>query len=111
MRNLRNSVQLIGHLGTKPEIFTFDNGNKKASFTLATNESYKNSKGEKVENTEWHNIVVFNGLVKVVEEYLDKGKEIMIEGKLTHRSYQDKDNNKKYITEIVVNDLLMLGKK
>lgn len=111
MRNLKNSVQLLGRLGGKPEIFTFDNGNKKASFSLATNETYKNQKGEKVENTEWHNIVVYNGLVKVVEEYLDKGDEVLIEGQLKYRDYTDKDGNKKYFTEIFVNELIMLGGK
>ncbi len=111
MRNLKNSVTLLGRLGAKPEIFTFENGNKKASFSLATNEVYKNQKGEKVENTAWHNIVVYNGLVKVVEEYLDKGDEVLLEGQLKYREYTDKEGNKKYFTEIFVNELQMLGGK
>jgi single-strand DNA-binding protein len=111
MRNLKNSVQLLGRLGAKPEVFTFENGGKKASFSLATNETYKNQKGEKVENTEWHNIAVYNGLVKVVENYLDKGDEVLLEGQLKYREYTDKEGNKKYFTEVVVNDLQMLGGK
>jgi single-strand DNA-binding protein len=111
MRNLKNSVQLLGRLGAKPEIFTFENGNKKASFSLATNETYKNQKGEKVENTEWHNVVMFNGMANVAEEYMDKGDQVLLEGQLKNREYTDKEGNKKYITEIVVNDFHMLGGK
>ncbi|MFB0939295.1 MAG: single-strand DNA-binding protein [Candidatus Azotimanducaceae bacterium] len=111
MSTLRNKVQLIGNLGNNPEIITLESGKKLAKFSIATNESYKNAQGEKVQNTEWHNVVAWNATAEIVEKYLEKGKEIAIEGKLTSRSYDDKDGNKRYITEIVCNELLMLGAK
>jgi single-strand DNA-binding protein len=111
MSTLRNKVQLIGNLGNNPEIITLESGKKLARFSIATNESYKNAQGEKVQNTEWHNVVAWNATAEIVEKYLEKGKEIAIEGKLTSRSYDDKDGNKRYITEIVCNELLMLGAK
>lgn len=111
MSTLRNKVQLIGHLGNKPEIITLDNGKKLAKFSLATNETYKNASGEKVTNTDWHNLIAWNKTAEIAEQYLEKGREIAIEGKLTSRSYDDKDGNKRYVTEVVVNELLMLGNK
>ncbi len=111
MNTLRNKVQLIGNLGNDPEIITLDSGKKLAKFSIATNESYKNSEGEKVTETQWHNLIAWNKTAEIVEKYLEKGKEIAIEGKLTSRSYDDKDGNKKYITEVVVSELLMLGNK
>ena len=111
MSTLRNKVQLIGNLGNNPEIITLESGKKLAKFSIATNESYKNTQGEKVQNTEWHNVVAWNATAEIVEKYLEKGKEIAIEGKLTSRSYDDKDGNKRYVTEIVCNELLMLGAK
>lgn len=111
MSNLRNKVQLIGHLGNDPEIINLESGKKIAKFTIATNESYKNEKGEKVEDTQWHNIVAWNKTAEIVEKYLKKGKEVVVEGKLTSRSYDDKEGNKRYVTEVVVNELLMLGGK
>ncbi|MDN3665224.1 single-stranded DNA-binding protein [Algibacter miyuki] len=110
MNALRNKVQLIGRLGQDPEIVNFTDGNKMAKFSLATDDSYKDKNGNKVERAYWHNIVVRGGLVSVVENYVTKGKEIAIEGKLTNRSYNDKDGTKRYVTEIVCNELLMLGK-
>lgn len=110
MNALRNKVQLIGRLGQEPEITTFADGNKIAKFSLATDDSYKDKNGQKVERTYWHNIVVRGGLVKVVESYVQKGQEIAIEGKLTNRSWEDKEGNKKYTTEIMCNELLMLSK-
>ena len=110
MNALKNKVQLIGRLGQDPEIVTFNDGNKMAKFSLATDDSYKDKNGNKVERAYWHNIVVKNGLVKVVEEYLTKGQEIAIEGKLTNRVWEDKDGNKRYVTEVVCNELLMLSK-
>lgn len=110
MSTLRNKVQLIGHVGNDPEIITFDSGKKKATFSIATNESYKNSKGEKVEDTQWHHIVVWGKTVDIVENYVPKGKEIGIEGKLTSRSYETKEGEKRYITEVVCSELLLLGK-
>jgi len=111
MNTLRNKVQLIGNLGNTPEVITLDSGKKLAKFSIATNESYKNAQGEKVTETQWHNLIAWNNTAEIVEKYLEKGKEIAIEGKLTSRSYDDKDGNKKYITEVVVNELLMLGSK
>ncbi len=110
MNTLRNKVQLIGRLGQDPEIINFEDGNKMAKFSLATDDSYKDKKGEKVERTYWHNIIVKGGLVKVVENYITKGKEIALEGKLTNRSWEDKEGKKHYTTEILCNELLMLSK-
>jgi single-strand DNA-binding protein len=111
MSTLRNKVQLIGNLGNNPEIITLDSGKKLAKFSIATNESFKNTDGEKMQNTQWHNVVAWNTTAEIVEKYLEKGKEIAIEGKLTSRSYDDKDGNKRYVTEIVCSELLMLGGK
>ncbi len=111
MNNMRNKVQLIGNLGMNPEIKDLESGKKVAKFSIATNESYKNAKGEKVEDTQWHNLVAWGKTAEIVEKYLQKGKEIAVEGKLISRSYDDKDGNKRYVTEILVNDLLMLGSK
>ena len=111
MSTLRNKVQLIGNLGNQPEVITLESGKKLAKFTMATNESYKNEKGEKITDTQWHNIIAWGNTAQIIEQYVNKGEEIAIEGKLTSRSYDDKDGNKRYITEIVVNELLMLGGK
>ncbi len=111
MNNLKNKVQLIGNLGMNPEIKVLESGKKLAKFSIATNESYKNVKGEKIEDTQWHNLIAWGKTADIIEKYLQKGNEIAIEGKLTNRSYDDKDGNKRYVTEIIVNDLLMLGSK
>ncbi len=111
MNNLRNKVSLIGNLGTDPEVKVFDSGKKKVRMSLATSDSYKNTSGEKVEQTQWHNLILWGKVAEVAEKYLQKGSELAVEGKLTYRSYEDKDGEKKYITEIVVNELIMLGKK
>ena len=110
MNAMKNTVQLIGHVGQDPEIKTLDGGKKLANFTIATNDSYKNDKGEKVEQTEWHKLVAWGKTAEIIEKYVTKGKEIGIEGKLTHRSYDDKNGEKRYVTEVVVNDVLLLGK-
>jgi len=110
MNALKNRVQLIGRLGQAPEIVNFEDGNKIAKFSLATDDSYKDKNGNKVERAYWHQIVVRGGLVKVVENYISKGQEIAIEGKLTNRSWDDNDGKKHYVTEVIVNELLMLGK-
>jgi single-strand DNA-binding protein len=110
MKSLRNSVQLIGRLGKDPEVKVFGD-KKKASFSIATTDSYKNAKGEKVEDTQWHNIVIWGSLASVAEKYLKKGQEVCVEGKLVHRNYETTEGEKRYITEINVNDLLMLGSK
>ncbi len=111
MNNLRNRVQLIGNLGMKPEIKTLESGKKLAKFSIATNETYKNAKGEKITDTQWHNVIAWNKTAEIAEMFLDKGKEVAIEGKLTTRSWDDEQGNKKYITEIVCSELLLLGSK
>jgi single-strand DNA-binding protein len=111
MKTLRNSVQLIGRLGKDPEVKTYGDNKKKASFSIATTDSYKNAKGEKVEDTQWHNLVIWGSLAGVAEKYLKKGQEIAVEGKLVHRAYETNAGEKRYITEINVNDLVMLGSK
>lgn len=111
MNNLRNSVRLIGNLGGNPEIKSLEKGNKVAKFTLATNESYSDKEGKKVTDTQWHNIIAWGKTADIVEEFLTKGSEVAIEGKLTTKSYEGKEGDKKYFTEIVLNELLMLGKK
>ena len=111
MNALKNKVQLIGNLGNNPEIITLESGKKLAKFSVATNESYKNAKGEKVTDTQWHNIVAWNKTAEIIEKYLAKGSEVMVEGKLTSRSYEAKDGEKKYTTEVVCNEILMLGSK
>jgi single-strand DNA-binding protein len=111
MNTLRNNVQLIGNLGNEPEIIKLESGKKLAKFSLATNESYKNAQGEKITETQWHNLIAWNNTAEVIEKYLEKGREIAISGKLTSRSYDDKEGNKRYVTEIIVNELLMLGFK
>lgn len=110
MNTMKNKVQLIGNVGNDPEIKAFDGGKKVVNFTLATNESYKNDKGEKVEQTEWHRISAWGKTADIIEQFVTKGKEIAIEGKLTHRSYDDKNGEKRYITEVVASDVLLLGK-
>ena len=110
MNTLRNKVQLIGHVGNAPEILTLDSGKKLAKFSIATNESYKNAKGEKITDTQWHNVVAWGKTAELIENYVPKGKEIGVEGKLTSRTYEDKDGVKRYITEVVCNELLLLSK-
>ena len=110
MKSMRNSVQLIGRLGKDPEVKTFGD-KKKASFSIATSDSYKNAKGEKVEDTQWHNVVIWGKLAGVAEKYLRKGQEVAVEGKLVHRDFETDKGEKRYITEITVNDLVMLGGK
>ncbi len=111
MYTLKNKVQLIGNLGNAPEVKTTENGKKLARFSIATNENYRNAKGEKVKETTWHNLVAWGKVAEIAEKYLTKGKEVAVEGKLINRSYTDKDGNKKYVTEVEVNELLMLGSK
>ena len=111
MNNLRNRVQLIGNLGTDPEIKLFDSGKKKVKLALATSENYRNSDGDKVEQTQWHTIIAWGKTADVAEKYLKKGSEIAIDGKIQYRSYEDKNGEKRFVTEIMINELLMLGKK
>lgn len=111
MNALKNKVQLIGNLGNDPEIKTFDGGKTKARFSMATSESYKNDKGERITETQWHNIVAWNGTAKIVEKLLKKGSEVAIEGKLTSRSWDDEDGKKHYITEVIASEILLLKSK
>jgi len=111
MQALKNKVQLIGNIGAQPEVRTMESGKKLARFSLATSESYRNAKGEKVTETQWHNIVCWGKLAEIAEKYLTKGKEVALEGKLINRSYNDKDGNKKYVCEIQAHELLILGTK
>jgi len=108
--NMRNKVQLIGHLGADPEIVNLESGKKLAKIKLATNEVYKDDNGEKVTTTEWHNAIAWGKTADILEKYAAKGKEVAVDGKLTHRSYEDKNGDKRYITEVVISDVLLLGK-
>lgn len=110
MNALRNKVQLIGRVGQDPEVTTLEGGNKVAKFSIATNEFYTSKTGEKVENTYWHRVVAWGKTAETIEKYVNKGKEIAVEGKLTNRSWEDKQGQKHFMTEIVCNELLMLSK-
>jgi len=109
MNSLRNSVRLVGNLGTDPEVKTFDSNKKMARMAIATNESYKNDKGEKVTETQWHNLVIWGPQAQIAGDILKKGDEVAIEGKLANRNYTDKDGVKRYISEVVVNEFIKLG--
>jgi len=111
MYAFKNRVQLIGNLGNKPEIKTMESGRKLAQFNLATSENFKNSKGESVKETQWHRLVAWGKVAEVAEKYLDKGKAVVVEGKLVSRSYNDKEGKKKYISEVQVNEVMLLGAK
>lgn len=110
MNSIKNKVTLIGNLGNAPEIKSFDNKKKLAKISLATNEVYKNQKGEKIQDTTWHNVIMWSPLAEIAEKFLKKGSEIAIEGKLVNRNYTDKDGVKRYITEIQANELILLGR-
>jgi single-strand DNA-binding protein len=111
MMTIKNRVQLIGNLGGAPEVKTLDGGNKLAKFSVATNEYFTNKKGEKVNETQWHNVVVWGKLAGIAEQILEKGSEVVVDGKIQTRNYVDKDGVKKYFTEIVANELLLINKK
>lgn len=111
MNTLKNKVQLIGHLGAAPEVKTLDNGNALAKMRIATNEIYKNAKGEKVTDTQWHNVIAWGKTAEFAGKYLAKGSEVMIEGRLTHNEFTGPDGQKRYFTEIVINELMWLDKK
>lgn len=111
MSTLKNSVRLVGNLGMDPEVKSFENNRKLAKLSIATNETYKNDKGEKVTDTQWHNLILWGAQAKLAEDLLKKGDEVAVEGKLATRNYVDKDGVKRYITEIVVNEFLKIGTK
>ncbi|MGI4742211.1 MAG: single-stranded DNA-binding protein [Janthinobacterium lividum] len=104
-----NKVILVGNLGKDPEVRHLEGGNSVANFTLATNEYYKDKQGVRVERTEWHNISAWRGLAELAEKYLKKGTQVYVEGKLRTRQYQDKDQQTRYITEIIAEELSLLG--
>ena len=108
---IRNKVQLIGNLGNDPQITKLENGNSLAKFSVATNESDLNKAGERIENTQWHNIIAWGKTAEIVEKILKKGNEVVVEGKLINRSYEDDNGVKKYITEIQANELLKISAK
>ena len=105
---MKNRVQLIGYVGQDPEIKNLETG-KLANLSIATNENYTNAKGEKVEQTEWHRITAWGKTAEIIEKHVTKGKEIAIEGKLSHKSYEDKEGLKRYVTEIVASEVLLIG--
>ncbi|OAB28560.1 single-strand binding protein [Flavobacterium fryxellicola] len=107
---MKNKVQLIGRVGQDPEVKTLEGGKKLATVSIATNDVYYKENGDKVEQTEWHRVTAWGKTADIIEKYVSKGKEIGIEGKLTHRSYDDKNGEKRYVTEIVANEVLLLGK-
>jgi len=109
MNSLRNSVRLVGNLGMDPEVKSFDNNKKLARLSLATSESYKNDKGEKVTETQWHNLTLWGNLAKFAEDDLKKGDTIAVEGRLKNSNYVDKDGNKRYFCEVVVNEFIKVG--
>ena len=111
MYALKNKVQLIGNLGNNPEIRTLDKGKKLARFSIATNESYRNGLGEKISETQWHQVIAWGKLAEIVEKYLKKGSEVAIQGKLIYHHYQDKDGIKRYTTEVMANELLLMNDK
>ena len=110
MNTLKNRVQLIGNVGNDPEIKNLEGGKKLASLSIATNESYTNETGERVDQTEWHRVTAWGKTAEIIEKYVTKGKEVAIEGKLSHRSYDDKNGEKRYITEVVVSGIQLFGK-
>lgn len=109
--SLRNKITLIGRTGKEVEVITFESNQTKALVSLATSDHYTNAKGEKVEETQWHTLVAFGKVGDILSKYVKKGQEIAIEGKLTYRSYEDKEGVKKYVTEVRVEELLLLGSK
>ena len=111
MYALKNKVQLIGNLGGNPEMRTTESGKKMARFSVATNETYRSANGDKVTETQWHNLIAWGKVADIAEQYLFKGSEVAIEGKLINRNYTDKEGIKRYVTEVQVNEVLMLGDK
>lgn len=111
MNNMRNRVTLIGRLGKDPELTTTESGKKRTTFSLATNENYVNSKGEKVEQAQWHNVVFWGKPAEIAAEFLKKGREVAMEGRISTRSYDDEKGIRRYITEIVGTELVLLSGK
>ena len=111
MNALRNKVQLIGRLGKDPELMSFDEGKVKCAFPVATNESFSNGEGERVERTQWHDVVIWGALAEIAGQYLKKGTEVAIEGRLAYRTYEDTEGHTRYVTEVIAGEMLMLDRK
>lgn len=111
MKDLRNRVHLIGHLGRDPEIINFKGDKKLAKFSVATSQSYTNSHGDRVQDTQWHNIVAWGKLAETTEKFLKKGMEVALEGKLVYRKYDDKEGITRYMTEISLSEYIKISKK
>lgn len=111
MTTIKNQVQLIGNLGKDPEVKHLESGKVVANFSIATTDTYVNQQGEKTQNTQWHSVVAWDSTAKIVEKYLKKGSEVAIQGKLTHRSYEDKNGQTKYISEVLINEVMLMGSK
>ena len=109
MYAIKNKVQLIGNLGQEPNIRTTETGKKVARFSIATNDIYRNSRGERIKETIWHTVIAWGKLAEIAEKYLTKGREVAVTGKLVHREYTDKSGIKRSMSEVVLNELLMLG--
>lgn len=109
--NARNHVQLIGHLGQDPEFYNGADSKNVAKFSMATNHSYKDSNGNRVTKSEWHNIVIFGSLADIVQKYVKKGSNVLVHGSLRTRSYESKEGHTKYTTEIVASDILFMDNK
>jgi single-strand DNA-binding protein len=108
--SVKNAVQLVGNVGREIQIFNFDNGNKKAAFAIATNESYKDVKGANVKVTQWHNLVAWGKTAELLAQNVQKGNEISVTGKLANRSYVSKDGTTKYVTEVVINEFFKIAR-
>jgi single-strand DNA-binding protein len=111
MNSMKNKVQLIGHLGATPDIKVLEGGKKMARINIATNETYTNASGEKITDTQWHNVIAWGKTAELAEKLFTKGMEVLIDGKLVNRSFTDKDGNKKYVTEVQAQELLVFTKK
>ena len=111
MSTIKNHVQLIGNVGQEPTVTDLDNGKKVVRLSLATNENYKNGKGEKQTDTNWHTVVAWGKTAEIIEKYAEKGKEIGVVGKLKTRTYTTDDGNQRYVTEVVADEILLLGSK
>lgn len=110
MRTLKNRIQLIGNVGKDPEFRMLDSGKHVSNFSMATSDSYKNAAGEKTVDTQWHQIVAWGGLAEIADKYLKKGSEVAVQGKLIHRNYEGPDGQKRYVSEIIADEILLMGK-
>jgi len=111
MNSLRNRVQLIGRLGQDPDVKQLDSGKTVVNMSLATSDNYQDNQGNRVEDTQWHNLVAWGKQAEIAEKFLNKGKEVAIEGRLVHRTYEDKEGKKRYVSEVLINEIVMVGKK